>query len=98
MFDRFEVTAAGDKICAQNFMPALEPSLLQRSQYFAYMYLGWSLSAVQKLCLIAQGSTKLWPFAIKNKSLFFGRDIARVRGTLSGNLTSNDLDLVLLSL
>ena len=109
VFDRFEGTAAGGgpNMCAQIFVPDLAPLILERSQwYFADTYYGWSRSAVQNFSLIAQYSANWWPFWIKKiPFLHFSPNLfwliqrklvgilLGVRGTLSGNMTSNGLDL-----
>ena len=65
VFDSIEA-ATGSKMCCWIFVPALEPSLLQGSQwYFAYAYLWWSWSALQNFGLIAQNSTKWRPYSFE---------------------------------
>ena len=76
-FDSFEAAiAAGSKIilCAQIFILALAPSLLQRTQRYVadiHVYLGWSWNEVRNFGLIAQDPTTWCPAIFNPKNLHF---------------------------
>ena len=105
VFDSIEAAAtAGSKMCYRIFLPALN---ITEIPVILCIHIPWVVwGAVQNFSVIAQDSTKWQPFSFEkitflhlSPNLFslFQQNLAGtllgVRGTLSRNMTSNDLNL-----